>query len=58
MKAKELISLLESFEGNAEVEIEVCDSASGECFDSTFDIGLQDEPNHPTLVISVERSST
>ncbi len=58
MKAKELISFLESFEENAEVEIEVCDSNSGKCFDSTFDIGLQDEPDHPTLVISTERSSS
>jgi len=58
MKAKELISYLEGFDENAEVEIEVNDTVSEECFDSTFDIGIQSELDHPVLVISTEKSSS
>lgn len=58
MKVKELISFLENFDENKEVEIEVLDTVSGECFDSTFDIGIQSESDHPTLMISTEQSSS
>lgn len=55
MKAKELISFLENFDGDAEVEIEIYDAVSDDNFDSTFDIGVQEESSHPVLSISVER---
>lgn len=52
MKAKELISFLENFDGDAEVEIEIYDATSDETLDSTYDIGTQEEPSHPILMIS------
>lgn len=58
MKVKDLISILESFNENAEVEIEVYDTASEKCVDSTYDIGIEEEQDHPILTISMERSST
>ena len=56
MKVKELISFLESFNEDAEVEIEIFDVASDECLDSTYDIGLSDELSHPALTISTDFS--
>lgn len=58
MKVKDLISILESFNENAEVEIEVHDTASEKCVDSTYDIGIEEEQDHPILTISMDRSST
>ena len=58
MKVKDLISILESFDENAEVEIEVYDTASEKCVDSTYDVGIQEEQDHPILTISTDRSST
>ena len=55
MKVKDLISFLENFDGDAEVEIEIYDAVSGDNFDSTFDVGIREETSHPVLSISVER---
>ena len=52
MKVKDLISILESFDENAEVEIEVYDTSSEKSVDSTYDIGIQGEQDHPILTIS------
>lgn len=56
MKTKELISFLENFDENSEVEIEVCDAISREGIDSTFDIGVWEESGHPKLAITIERN--
>ena len=58
MKVKDLISILESFDENAEVEIEVYDTASDKCVDSTYDIGIREEADHPVLTVSTDRNST
>ena len=52
MKVKELISFLDSFDEDAEVEIEISDAVSDENLDSTYDIGIKYESSHPTLLIS------
>jgi len=56
MKVKELISFLENFNENTEVEVEIFDVASDECLDSTYDIGISDESSHPALTISTDFS--
>lgn len=58
MKTKELISFLENFDENSEVEIEMYDMVSDEYLDSTYDIGIREEPTHPILTISSEHSSS
>ena len=54
MKVKELISFLENFNEDTEVEVEIFDVASDECLDSTYDIGISDESSHPALMISTD----
>ncbi len=56
MKVKDLILFLESFDENAEVEIEVYDTTSDKCVDSSYDIGIQEELDHPILTISTDHS--
>ena len=56
MKVNELISFLEYFNEDAEVEIKIFDVVSDECLDSTFDIGISDESSHPALTISSDFS--
>ena len=58
MKVKELISFLESFDKNSEVEIEIYDTISAKCVDSTYDIGIQEEPDHPVLTVSTDHRSS
>ena len=43
VKVKELISFLENFNEDTEVEVEIFDVASDKCLDSTYDIGISDE---------------
>ena len=52
MKVKELISFLENFDEDEDVEIEIYDAASDENLDSTYDIGISENSSHPTLMIS------
>lgn len=56
MKVKELISFLENFNEDTEVEVEIFDVASDKCLDSTYDIGISDESSHPALMISTDFS--
>ena len=56
MKVKDLILFLESYDESAEVEIEVFDTVSETSCDSTYDIGIRNEPGHPVLTILTDRS--
>ena len=54
MKVKDLKALLESYDDDSEIEIEIYDAATDICIDSTFDIGLTKNETHPVLNISSE----
>ena len=57
MKVKDLKALLEIYDNDAEIEIEIYDAATDICIDSTFDVGLTKNETHPVLNISSESKS-
>ena len=52
MKVVDLRKLLEAYNDDSEIEIEVYDSVTDENIDSTFDIGFHEDETHPVLTIS------
>ena len=54
MKVRDLKTLLESYDDDSEIEIEIYDDSTGLCIDSTFDVGLTKNETHPVLNISSE----
>ena len=52
MKVKDLKALLESYDDNSEIEIEIYDVITDVCIDSTLDVGLTKNETHPVLNIS------
>ena len=54
MKVKDLKALLEIYDNDAEIEIEIYDAATDICIDSTFDVGFTKNETHPVLNISSE----
>lgn len=54
MKVRDLKALLESYDDDSEIEIEIYDVSTDICIDSTFDVGLTKNESHPVLNISSE----
>ena len=52
MKVVDLRTLLEAYNDDSEIEIEIYEAVTDVSIDSTFDIGFHEDETHPVLTIS------
>ena len=56
MKVVDLRTLLEAYNDDSEMEIEIYDAVTDVSIDSTFDIGFHEDETHPVLTISTNKA--
>ena len=56
MKVVDLRTLLEAYNDDSEIEIEIYDAVTDVSIDSTFDIGFHEDETHPILTISTNKA--
>ena len=56
MKVVDLRTLLEAYNDDSEIDIEIYDAVTDVSIDSTFDIGFHEDETHPILTISTNKA--